>query len=37
VPVGFTEGNTKMRILIKKELNKRLDEGTSEKREEVHG
>ena len=35
VPVGFREGNMKIHILIKKELNKKLDEGPSKKREGV--
>ena len=34
-PVRFTEGNMKIHVLIKKELNKKLDEGPSKKREEV--
>ena len=35
VPVGFTKGNIKIHVLIKKELNKKLDEGPSKKREDV--
>ena len=31
VPVRFTEGNHKIHVLIKKELNKKLDEGPSKK------
>ena len=31
-----SEGNTKIRVLIKKELSKKLDEGPSKKSEEVH-
>ncbi|XP_078153054.1 E3 ubiquitin-protein ligase SINA-like 11 [Carex rostrata] len=35
VPVGFTEGNMKIHILIRKELSKKSDEESSKKGEEI--